>query len=53
VLQEKFLACISTHMRRCEIFPAPCIWANSEFLETSLADAALSPQIKKAANAAF
>ncbi len=20
-------------MRRCEIFPAPCIWANSEFLE--------------------
>ncbi|MGO8755759.1 MAG: hypothetical protein ACLQHK_11090, partial [Gallionellaceae bacterium] len=22
-----------THMRRCEIFSAPCIWANSEFLE--------------------
>src|SRR4030067_3390412 len=33
-LREKFLAYISSHMRRCKIFPAPCIWANSEFLET-------------------
>ncbi len=32
-LREKFLANISIHMRRCEIFPTPCTWANSEFLE--------------------
>ena len=31
-LRKKFLAYIS-HMRRGEIFSAPCIWANSEFLE--------------------
>jgi molybdopterin synthase catalytic subunit len=26
-------------MRRCEIFPAPCIWANSEFFEALMKDA--------------
>src|SRR5450759_4004075 len=32
-LHKKFLAYISKHMRRGEIFYALCIWANSEFLE--------------------
>src|SRR5450830_687920 len=35
-LRKKFLAGISIHMRRGEIFPAPCIWANSEFLEAPI-----------------
>ena len=25
------------HMRRCDISPAPCIWANSEFLKVPYA----------------
>src|SRR3990172_10668103 len=30
---EKISCLHITHMRRCEILSAPCIWANSEFLE--------------------
>jgi hypothetical protein len=35
-LRKKCLAYISTHMLRGEIFSAPCIWANSEFLEVPI-----------------
>ena len=33
---KKSLAYILIYMPRCEIFSAPCIWANYEFLETPL-----------------
>jgi hypothetical protein len=32
-LRKKILAYISPNMLRYEILSAPCIWANSEFLE--------------------
>src|SRR3989338_8954053 len=34
--RKKFLAYIVIHMRRGEFFPAPRIWAKSEFLEAPL-----------------
>ena len=34
-LRKKFLAYIATYAHG-EIFSAPCIWANSEFLEAPL-----------------
>jgi len=34
-LRKQFLAYISAYMLRCEIFFAPCIRANSEFLKAS------------------
>ncbi len=33
-------------MRRCEIFPAPCIWANSEFFRDALYNARLAQNWK-------
>src|SRR3990172_7593961 len=33
---EKISCLHIIHMRRCEIFSAPCIWANSELLEAFL-----------------
>ena len=39
-LWKKFLAYISLHMLRYEIFPTPCIWAKSEFLEAPMIECA-------------
>jgi len=36
VLLKKISCLHITHMRRCEIFFAPCILANSEFLEVPI-----------------
>jgi general secretion pathway protein I len=34
---REIISCLHiNHMRRCKIFPAPCIWANSKFLNTPM-----------------